>query len=303
MHILQSEFIKKFLGPFVDNIDIKIKLTKWCYTLTICKPLDTSSGVYEPFCIPFIDDVAVDPPLITGVNCCHVEPCELEDGWSECCCACDVSGGGEFTGVDGLLKLLILWSADVYIVCIAFPTIVSFCIAGLCCECRCGCGWGLYNAGEFWPCGPVGGTGCVALPRNVLIGGNVCDWLWKSKKKKIFVFEHNNNAAESSLPVSCDRLYASHPVIRNNDRVHAVDQGVGNGRHDGMMLTLIGVYMRYLVMYTMWQRMNRNMALVGTVFRQLSVMHIERLSQDYHEEIHQNHTVNEKNIKLKLSFY
>lgn len=102
--------------------------------------------------------------------------------------------------------------------------------------------------------------------------------------------------------MSCDRLYASHPVIRNNDRVHAVDQGVGNGRHDGMMLTF-GVYMRYLVMYTMWQRMNRNMALVGRVFRQLLVMHIERLSQDYHEEIHQNHTVNEKIFELKLSFY
>lgn len=110
---LQNEIIKKSLEPFEDNIDIKlnlkIKTYFFFYTLTICKPLDTSSGVYEPFCIPFIDDVAVDPPLITGVNCCHVEPCcELEDGWSECCCACDVSGGGEFTGVDGLLKLLIL---------------------------------------------------------------------------------------------------------------------------------------------------------------------------------------------------
>lgn len=175
---LQHEIHKDVRKTTTKNQIVNNKKKTKCHCLillTICKPLDTSSGVYEPFCIPFID-VALEPPLITGVNCCHVEPCELEDGWSECCCcACDVSGGGEFTGVDGLLKLLILWSADVYIVCIALPTIVSFCIAGLCCECR--CGWGLYNAGEFWPCGPDGGTGCVALPRNVLIGGNVCDWL------------------------------------------------------------------------------------------------------------------------------
>lgn len=63
---------------------------------------------------------------------------------------------------------------------------------------------------------------------------------------------------------------------------------------------LIGVCMRYLVMYTMWPRMNRNMALVGRVFRQLSVMHIERLPQDCHEEIHQNHTVMEKKKTKKL---
>lgn len=214
---------------FVQNRQKKTK-NQIPKSLTICNPLDTNSGVYDPFCIPFIDDVAVDPPFMTGVNCCHVEPCVLDDGWSECCCACDVSGGGEFTGVDGLLKLLILWSADVYIVCIALPTIVSFCIAGLCCECR--CGWGLYNAGEFWPCGPVGGTGCVALPRNVLIGGNVCDWLCMKNCLLQFNIYKQQNCVLS--PVSYDRLCVSHPVIRNNDRVHAVDPGVANGRHDGM---------------------------------------------------------------------
>lgn len=85
--------------------------------LTMCNPLGTISGVYDPFCMPFID-AELEPPLITGVSCCHVEACELELGWSGCagcccccccCCAWDVSGGGEFTGVDGFeLKLLML---------------------------------------------------------------------------------------------------------------------------------------------------------------------------------------------------
>lgn len=65
-----------------------------------------------PFCMPF-NAVAPAPPLITGVNCCHVE-FGFVCGWSgllaAVCCGCwDVNGGGELTGVDGFeLKLLIL---------------------------------------------------------------------------------------------------------------------------------------------------------------------------------------------------
>lgn len=105
--------------------------------------------------------------------------------------------------------------------------------------------------------------------------------------------------------MSCDRLYVSHPVIRNNDRVHAVDQGVGNDRHDGTTSTLIAVCMRCSVMYTMWLRMNRNMVRVGRAFRQLLVMHIERLSQDCREGIHQNRTGNKekKILEKKISVY
>lgn len=130
--------------------------------------------------------VAPEPPLITGVNCCHVE-FVLVCGWSglavDCCCCCDcwdVRGGGELTGVDGFeLKLLILWSVDVNIVCMALPTIVSFWIAGLCCECGwllcgwCASGW-LYSTGD---CGAFEPVVEAAVPRNVLMGGKV--WLCK----------------------------------------------------------------------------------------------------------------------------
>lgn len=60
--------------------------------------------------------VELAPPLMTGVNCCHVE-FELFGGWRElgavgvgaCCCDWDEFGGGELTGVEGFeLKLLIL---------------------------------------------------------------------------------------------------------------------------------------------------------------------------------------------------
>lgn len=73
--------------------------------LTMCIPRATNSGAYAPFCIPFKAD-ALEPPLMTGVNCCHVE-FEFVGGWTVFavtgvgCGCCDAIGGGELTGVDG----------------------------------------------------------------------------------------------------------------------------------------------------------------------------------------------------------
>lgn len=62
-------------------------------------------------------------------------------------------------------------SVDVNIVCIALPTMVSFWIAGLCCE----CGW-CAPSGWLYITGECGAPACAdtPVPRNVLIGGNVC---------------------------------------------------------------------------------------------------------------------------------
>lgn len=67
-------------------------------------------------------------------------------------------------------------SCDVNIVCIALPTIVSFWIAGLCCECGwCAASCWLYITGE---CGAPAWAE-TPVPRNVLIGGSVCcEWFF-----------------------------------------------------------------------------------------------------------------------------
>lgn len=69
-----------------DKIEEKKNAYK-LITLTMCIPLGTISGVYDPFgCIPLMDVELLAPPappLMTGVNCCHVDACEPELlGWS-----------------------------------------------------------------------------------------------------------------------------------------------------------------------------------------------------------------------------
>lgn len=77
-------------------------------------------------------------------------------------------------------------SVDVNMVCIALPTIVSFWIAGLCCECGwCAASCWLYITGE---CGAPAWAE-TPVPRNVLIGGSVCCRERKREKKTNTVYK------------------------------------------------------------------------------------------------------------------
>lgn len=232
--------------------------------------------------------VALVPPLMTGVSCCHVE-FVLFCGWTAelaltgACVGCwDAIGGGELTGVDGFeLKLLMLWSVDVNIVCIALPTIVSFCIAGLCCVCGWfGCEWcavscWLYNTGEWGVFGPAAWD---AEPRNVLIGGSV--WLCcRAKETGSGKWGSRWPTMDAGgLPVSVHRV--SRPAIESSGR--ALGPGAASGRAGGRTTRTAG-RRRSMGTSTSCRSPNRRMVRIDRERHRPSVMRNVCYLLDCHE--------------------